>query len=165
MGCRRERPSGAPPAGVLALHCPLSPPLTAALVLPLPRRGSDEVAAERLLYTRMLTPPPQDSAHRAVLHRLQGTLPFTQCLLQLPVGAGAHPSSAGEGKAHQASRPPTPSGGPLPPPGCAPISPEPEDVNHTGEVPCARLEVSRLGPFRAQPAVGMSAQGQGAGPC
>ena len=109
-------------------------------------------------------PKTQHVAWYLTVYRAHSHLPSVSCSPR-PVGAGAHPSSAGEGKAHQASRPPTPSGGPLPPPGCASISPEPEDVNHTGGVPCAGLEASRLGPFRAQPMVGMSAQGQGAGPC
>lgn len=91
-------------------------------------------------------------------------------------GAGAPPSSTGERKAQVSwqsqarglTRHPgllTTQGGPCPLSGCSPISPEPEDVSHTGEVPCARTDASCPCPFWAWPSVGASTQGQGGGQC
>lgn len=90
--------------------------------------------------------------------------------------AGAPPSSTGERKAQVSwqsqarglTRHPgllTTQGGPFPPPGFSPISPQPEDVSNTGEVPCARTDASCPCPFWAGPSVGVSTQGQGGGHC
>lgn len=90
--------------------------------------------------------------------------------------AGAPPSSTGERKAQVSwqsqarglTRHPgllTTQGGPFPPPGFSPISPQPEDVSNTGEVPCARTDASCPCPFWAGPSVGVSTQGQGGGQC